>query len=305
MRPRDAWISCRLASHLVEARLQGGIELRIVQHRAQLARDLDDRALLLRCEDTILDRALDDDDALQLSRVGHRRQTDVRTLTPLQHLRHPDLEPAVGGESCLHDAGGLDLTQRHRRTVDLGIADPGAQRVLGQQPGLRGAQSERRPKPLGGLQHQFVQRHRPGHARRERAGEVGRRGGVASRGSVDRRADPIGEHDDQRDRDCHRQERRANEAALRPIRYTSEYEDHGAEREPHSDGDDDEPEREPHDPPSEHARHRHSAFRTAAGFTRRATSPGPSETSRAAISVIGITRIEYGDSTGSFTTPSR
>ena len=39
--------------------------------------------------------------------------------------------------------------------------------------------------------------------------------------------------------------------------------------------------------------------------TRRATSPGPSETSKAAISVTGITRIEYGDSTGSFTTPSR
>ena len=256
-------------------------------------------------EDAVIDRALDDENALQFPRVGHRGEADVGALAALEHLWQPHLQPAMRREAGLDDGAGLQLAQRHRRPVDLWVADPRPKGAIGQQPGLGRGQAQRRAKSLGRLQDQLVQRHRPRHPRGQRPCEIGRCPGIAPRDPIDPVAKAVVEHDDQGHRDRDRQQRGAGEASLRPTRHASEHEDHRAERDAHHEHHHEEPQQEAHDTAGQDVRHRHSAFRTAAGFTRRATSPGPSETSNAATSVMGITRIEYGDSTGSLITPRR
>ena len=182
-----------LSPDLVERGLERGVELRVVHHHPELPGELHEHPLLLRRERPVLDRSLDHHDAQELARVRHGGHPHVR-IAVLQHLRHPHLHPPVAAETRLHDVHGIHPTQRDRSPTDIRIADPRPELIVEQQPDLGRLQPHRRSESLSSLQHEFIQRHGPRHARGERSCELLRNAEIAAGRAPDRCADPRTEH---------------------------------------------------------------------------------------------------------------
>ena len=109
-----------LTAHLVERRLQRGVEPGVVHRHPELARELDDRALLLRRERSAPTRALHQQEPEELAGVRHRCGADERVLATGQQIRQPHLHPAVADQASLHDGSGFEAAHRDRRCVRPG-----------------------------------------------------------------------------------------------------------------------------------------------------------------------------------------